>query len=58
MVHGLRIVPGELGITAALHGAAALVHREGLINQVHFGPGEGGRVLAAPTDVRGKLAAK
>jgi hypothetical protein len=27
-------MPGKLGTAAALHGAAALAHREGLIGQV------------------------
>ncbi len=34
MARGVRIVPGALGATATLHGAVALVHREGLLHQV------------------------
>jgi predicted NBD/HSP70 family sugar kinase len=34
MARGVQIVPGLLGTNAALHGAVALVHREGLIQHV------------------------
>jgi predicted NBD/HSP70 family sugar kinase len=34
MARGVQIMPGKLGTAAALHGAAALAHREGLIGQV------------------------